>query len=220
MYTTDGKKGNLFTFITNNDRLLDLKKNMPISYDMVVNTCVKVINLLKAVPSVTIDNAFVQLDYKTDKHLYTCMIKNYDGAITILEDNEIVAADISFQDAANYLIKHLVQAEKPEIIEVEATTNEEQSLKSSAFVQPANVYSSERIINASDSDTASTRTEHAPEPRKKRIKISITYTKEVSVGDNTFSSVMDQVGKLCEAQPQSLNCGFTLSDTNIAIADN
>lgn len=59
----------------------------------------------------------------------------------------------------------------------------------------------------------------APTPKRRKVKISITYTREVSIDDNTFSSVMDQIDRLCQAQPRSLNNGFTISDANIAIAD-
>lgn len=199
MYRTTGSRGNLFTFILNDEILSELKKNKPVCYDMVISSCIKILNLLDGTPKVSITTAFVQLDYEKQGHVYTCMIKNSGGKITVLIDNEIVEADVGFVVAAEHLVRYLTRASEAAIIETKPEYSKAPVQRTSEFVAPTKAPAAET---------------------RKKIKISITYTREVSIGDSSFSSVMDQVGKLCEAQPQSLNCGFVLSDTNIAIADN
>lgn len=149
MHKTTENKGYALRFIFSYKHLADLKEFWLVSYDRAISACGRIINLISAVSVVTIDNAYLRLDRKTDNHLYFCGISQYSDFITVLEDDEIVLMDT----------------------------------------------------------------------KGKLIKIPITYTREVSTGSGRFRSVMDRVGKLCEAQPQLLNCGSILSGINIAIAD-
>lgn len=201
MYKTTGDRGYIFTRIFNDTSLVDLRIRQPVSFDLAMRTCKNVLNFLKAVPSVTIDDAYIYLEYKTAFHNYTCMIKKIDGALTLLRDYEIAVADEEFSSLTRGILSTWLNvAQEDAIIEVPDNSPEDRVQKTSMF-------------------TEQKQTLPAPTPKRRKVKISITYTREVSIDDNTFSSVMDQIDRLCQAQPCSLNNGFTISDASIAIAD-
>lgn len=221
MYKTTGTRGDRFSSILNNRHIHDLQICLPSKYSKVLDLCKTVINTFESVPRVRIDNAFVYLDYYGAGHIYTVSISQEKITVSIAKDEQIVLADVSFSEAARYLIQSLTQAEDAAIIEIDDTNviEDTQQQRTSSFVKPASVYTTAPEPESKSHESAGvdvTKTAGT----KKKIKISITYAREVSIGDNTFSSVMNQVGRLCEAQPHTLNNGFVLTDTNIAIADN
>lgn len=203
MYKTLGDRGYVFTCIFSDPYLADLKIRQPVSFDLTMRTCKNVLNFLKDVPKVCVDEAFIYLYYRTAFHTYTCMIKQVNGAITLLRDGEVAVADKDFSALTRgILATWLSVAREDAIIEIPDDSHEEPiSQKTSVFTAQA----------------APTPTPTSPKRRK--VKIAITYTREVGIDDSTFSSVMDQIDRLCKAQPHSLNNGFTMSDTSIAIAD-
>lgn len=221
MYNTTGTRGNIFSLLLNDQHIRYLQARLPFNYSKVVDLCKNIINTFESVPKVKIDNAFVYLDYQVTGHIYTCIISQAAFTVSIAKDKEIVLADVSFSEAAAYLIQSLTQAEDAAIIEIDDTdvTEDTAQQRTSSFVKPAPVYTTAPEPESKFHESAGVDVTKIADTKKK-IKISITYTREVSIGDNTFSSVMNQVGRLCEAQPHTLNNGFVLTDTNIAIADN
>lgn len=221
MYNTTGTRGNIFLLLLNDQHIRYLQARLPLNYSKVVDLCKNIINTFESVPKVKIDNAFVYLDYQVTGHTYTCIISQAAFMISIAKDKEIVLADVSFSEAAAYLIQSLTQAEDAAIIEIDDAdvTDDTAQQRTSSFVKPAPVYTTAPEPESKFHESAGVDVTKIADTKKK-IKISITYTREVSIGDNTFSSVMNQVGRLCEAQPHTLNNGFVLTDTNIAIADN